>query len=883
VAKQMFVARQAQLVELHTFLKRALESMGQVAFVVGEAGSGKTALVTEFASQTAATHDDLVVVMGNCNAQTGIGDPYLPFREILAQLTGDVEGKLAQGALTTEIARRLRVLARWSGNALVELGPDLINILVPGTVLIAKTGRYVLGQAGWLDKLKQLGERKSAGADGSTLDQSHIFEQTTHVLKAVAEKSPLVLVLDDLQWADSASISLLFHLGRRIGESRILVLGAFRPEEVKLGRAGERHPLDKVLTEFKRYYGDVYVDLDQAEKDEAQRFVNDLLDLEPNRLGEEFRQAMVRHTGGHPLFAVELLRAMQEQGDLEKDNEDCWVERARLDWEALPPRVEGVIEERISRLEAGLREILIVGSVEGVEFTAEVIARVRSVDERRLVHSLSNVLDKQHNLVISQGIQRFGFQPLSFYRFRHSLFQKYLYNCLDAVEKNYLHEDVGKALEALYGEQVDEIAVQLAWHFQEANITEKAITYLGQAGEQASQRFANQEAIDHFRRALKLLEKRPPDASRQRTACELSEKLGDKMMLTGQIQEAKTAYEGALRCVPQENLIWKSRLQRKIGKNLERQRYYHKEALRAYDLAETTLKQEPAEPAADWWQEWIAIQVDRIWTLYWAKGPWREMLGLVEKTWSAVQQYGTPAQRSSFYECLVLVENRRYNYVVPEQTVTYAKTSLAASREAGDLGQEARSQFLLGFCHLWRNDLDEAGEAIQSALTLAERIGNVDVQLLCLAYLPVVYRKRGQVEETRRLLTRSLAAARERESIEYEGIARANLAWVALHRGNLTDSRLNAKTALKLWQPPVKVPYKSLALWPLISVGLARNRPNEAIDYARALFEPDQQPVPDELAAVVQKAITAWEKGESEIAGQYLERATQLARELAYL
>jgi tetratricopeptide (TPR) repeat protein len=879
----MFVARKAQLVELDKFLKRSLESRGQVAFVVGESGSGKTALVTEFARRAATAHDDLVVAIGNCNAQTGIGDPYLPFREILAQLSGDVEGKLAQGAFTTENARRLRVLARWSGNALVELGPDLINILVPGTVLIAKTGRYVLGQAGWLDKIKHLGERQSAGAGSSALGQSHIFEQTTHVLKALAEKSPLVLVLDDLQWADRASISLLFHLGRRIEESRILVLGAFRPEEVKLGRAGERHPLDKVLAEFKRYYGDVSVDLDQAEKQEAQQFVDDLLDLEPNHLGEGFRQALVRHTGGNPLFAVELLRDMQEQRDLEKDHAGCWVAKSQLDWETLPPRVEGVIEERIGRLDAELREILTVGSVEGVVFTAEVIARLRSVDERRLVHSLSNVLDKQHNLVISQGIRRFGLQPLSFYRFRHNLFQKYLYNCLDAVEKTYLHEDVGQALEALYGEQVDEIAVLLAWHFQEAGITEKAIRYLSQAGEQASQRYANQEAIDHFRRALELLEQFPLDASGQKTACELNEKLGDKLMLIGQIQAAKAAFEDALQCVPKENLIWKSRLQRKIGKSWERQRYYHKEALQVYDLAEATLMQEPAEPAVDWWQEWIAIQVDRIWTLYWAKGPWREMLERVEKTRSAVQQYGTPVQRSSFYECLVLVENRRYRYVVPEQTVSYAKTSLAASRESGDLGQEARSQFLLGFCQLWRNDLDEAGEAIQSALTLAERIGNVDVQLLCLAYLPVVFRKRSQVEETHQLLTRSLAAARERGSIEYEGIARANLAWVALRRGNLSDARLNGKAALKLWQPPVILPFKSLALWPLISVGLARNRVHEAIDYARALFETDQQPVPDVLAEAVQRAIMAWEKDESESASQFLDRATQLAQELAFL
>jgi tetratricopeptide (TPR) repeat protein len=259
------------------------------------------------------------------------------------------------------------------------------------------------------------------------------------------------------------------------------------------------------------------------------------------------------------------------------------------------------------------------------------------------------------------------------------------------------------------------------------------------------------------------------------------------------------------------------------------------------------------------------------------------MLGLAEKTRLAVQQYGTPAQRGSFYECLVLVDNRRYRYVVPEETVTYAQTSLAASQESDDLSQVARSHFLLGFCHLWRSELDKARDAIQSALTLAERIGDVDVQLLCLTFLPVVFRKSGQVEDARRLLSRSLAVARERESLEYEGMARANLAWVALREGNLAEAQLNGQAALELWRPPVKMPFMSLALWPLIRVRLACNQVSEAIEHARALLEPEQQPLPDALAAVVERAVTTWEKSESEIARTHLERAIELAQELGYL
>lgn len=521
-----FVARDAELGQLHGFLDRALSAQGQVAYVMGEAGSGKTALVTEFARRAEEAHRDLVVAIGNCNAQTGIGDPYLPFREILGQLTGDVDAKLAQGAITAENARRLRGLVRWSCDALMEFGPDLINILVPGTALIAKAGKFVVEQAGWTDKFKRFVEGKAAGPEGSGLDQSHIFEQTTNVLKALAVKGPLVLVLDDLQWADLASTSLFFHLGRRIGESRILLLGAYRGEEVKLGRGGERHPLEKVLAECKRYFGDVWVDLDQVEREEARQFVDALLDLEPNRLGPSFRQALVWHTGGHALFAVELLRDMQEQGQLERDAKGRWVEGASLDWDVLPPRVEGVIEERIGRLETELQETLTVGSVEGEEFTAEVVARVRAVDERGLVHSLSNALDRQHRLVVSQGMRRLGRQPLSSYRFRHNLFQKYLYDSLGVAQKTYLHQDVGNVLEVLYGDQADEIALQLSRHFQEAGLNEKAIHYLRLAAEQAMRVSANTEAIGHLTQALALVRILPATAGRDRLELPLQMDLG---------------------------------------------------------------------------------------------------------------------------------------------------------------------------------------------------------------------------------------------------------------------------------------------------------------------------------------------------------------------
>ncbi len=525
----VFVARERELAQLGGFLDLALAGQGRVVFVTGEAGSGKTALTQQFAQRAQEVHADLVVANGNCNAYTGIGDPYLPFREILELLTGDVEAKWAAGAITREHARRLWNTLPLAVQALVDAGPDLIDTFVPRAALLERAMTCAPGRVDWLTRLDELVERKPTSAGVPSPQQSDLFEQYTKVLQALAQRGPLLLVVDDLQWADLGSISLLFHLGRQLAGSRILIVGAYRPEEVALGRldpsvlrlaqgaagAGqrERHPLEPVVNEFQRDFGDIMVNLGQAE---SRDFIEAFLDSEPNRLGLPFREMLYRQTRGHPLFTIELLRGMQERGDLVQDPEGGWVEGPALDWETLPTRVEAVIAERIGRLAEPLRAALRVASVEGEVFTAEVVARVRAADEREVVGRLSGELDRRHRLVRAQGILRMDGQRLSHYRFRHILFQRYLYNSLDEVERAHLHEQVGTALEGLYGsqEEVTAIAVELARHFQEARMTEKAIDYLRQAGDRAMLLSASAEAIAHFTRGLALLKTLPDTAQR---------------------------------------------------------------------------------------------------------------------------------------------------------------------------------------------------------------------------------------------------------------------------------------------------------------------------------------------------------------------------------
>jgi predicted ATPase/DNA-binding SARP family transcriptional activator len=509
--RPVFVAREHELAQLDAFFDLALTGRGQVIFVIGEAGRGKTVLVQEFTRRVQVRQTDLIVAGGNCNAYTGVGDPYLPFREILGLLTGEVEARWAAGAISRPHAQRLWAFTPHAIQELVKSGPDLIDTFIPGPALVTRAVMATPNNTGWLTSLEELIARNAAGQAPASVQQSDLFEQYAKVIQTLAGRQPLLLVLDDLQWADRGSINLLFHLGRRLQASRVLIIGIYRPAEVALGREGQRHPLEPLVHEFQRQFGDILVDLSQAE---SQQFVNAFLDVEPNRLGPGFREVLYQHTRGHALFTVEMVRGLQERGDLVRDEQGRWGEGLALNWRILPARVEGVIGERMGRLPTRLQEVMKVASVEGEIFTAEVVARVQTVDERLMVRSLSGELDKQHRLVRGQGSQRIGAQRLSQYRFRHILFQRYLYNSLDEAERVYLHESVGNELERLYGEQTEEIAVELARHFEAAGLVAKAVDYLYQAGSKAVRLSAHEEALGHFNRGLALLETQPETSER---------------------------------------------------------------------------------------------------------------------------------------------------------------------------------------------------------------------------------------------------------------------------------------------------------------------------------------------------------------------------------
>jgi adenylate cyclase len=715
-----FVDRERELAQLDGYLQQALAGQGRVVLVSGEAGTGKTTLVGEFARRAQARHTELVVAGGNCDAYTGSGDPYLPFREILAQLTGDVESRWAAGALSAEGARRLWRLMPLAIQSLLELGPGLIDALLAASSLARRVAVAAPGGAGWRTRLESILANSKPDRGQSSLRPADLHVQVAALLSALAREHPLLLVLDDLQWADADSIDLLLHIGRRLAGSRILLAGIYRPSEVALGRDAGRHPLASLIHEFQRQFGALEVDLPQAG---GRQFVDAFLDSEPNRLGAAFRQALYARTRGHALCTVEMLRDMQERGDLVRDEAGRWVEGPAVDWHSLPVRVEGAIGERLDRLPSTLRETLQVASIEGETFTAEVVAQVRGVAASEMVAQLSGELDRRHRLVVSEGSQPMspGGGRASRYRFRHIMFQAYAYGGLDKAERAYLHEAVGNALEHLYAGQAEAIAVHLARHYHAAARMDKAADYALLAGDRARGLYAYAEAREHYDRALEALaqlsdtegnRRRRVDALIARAICSAGADPWERDL--GRLSEAERLAQALPgpdggpagdRARLARIHLWMGRTYYLRGRYRECVSYYQRALAAARELSDAEL---------------IGLSSSALGHAFGSRGHFGEAEALFRQVMDLLEEAGDRGEwaRARMLHGSVLVHLGDYAAGIAGIQRAYAQL-----REMNALSEMSFNRLLLSLSYRAGGDLPRAIEAARHGLAMAEQTG----------------------------------------------------------------------------------------------------------------------------------------------------------------
>lgn len=497
------VERGHEMDRLHSHLAAACSGRGRTVFVSGEAGQGKTALLTAFADLAQQAVPDLVVARGAGTAIGGYGDPHRLIRDAFQMLIADPLAPLQADLLTPRQARRLWEFAPTVAKTLDQVGRHLI-----GTVVAPETVRERLGLAG------------APGGPGPS-SRDNLIDEVTNVLRILSDRRPLLLLFDDVQWADAASADLLFHLARRITDSRVLVVCAFRNSEVTGSPQSAGASVRKILLEVSGRLDDPHIDLEQTDEDAGRQLCSALLDLEVPGLSPSVHDEFYARTRGHPLFVRELVRDLITRGELAQRPDGSWNVNADLDWDHVPARVAAVIEQRLDRLGPDERAVLDAAAVHGEHFVAEVAASAAGIDDQTAQKVLADRLDRVHHLVHEAGEIRIADRTVTRYRFGHELFQRFVYSRLPSGPRRDTHRRLADVLQDLYAIDPDQAVSQLAYHYSEAGAGRHATPYLIKVGDRARMVHAHTEAVAAYSRAAEWLRELGDDAQLARTMMKL--------------------------------------------------------------------------------------------------------------------------------------------------------------------------------------------------------------------------------------------------------------------------------------------------------------------------------------------------------------------------
>ena len=461
--------------ELRDVLRRlGTAPAARFVLVAGEAGMGKTRLLAEIASQARAM-GAITLAAGSYEQEGRL--PYGPIHDALL----DYVRAQPEEVLQVQLDNLLPELSRVVPELRVRL-PDIPD--------------------GW-----------SGDVESRRL---HFFTALSQALERICRDRPLVLLLDDLQWTDDATLQLLHFLPRQIGATHLLIVGAYRPEDVPADSA-----LSQLITAWQQS-GNL-IPLAPLEQSSLALLIADRLGGPPT---PHLVHQLQGRSAGNPLFVVQLLSLLQQEGLLH-DRDGAWELPATATLEKLPPEIHQVISRRLRRLDAPARELLTQAAVLGREFSYAALEALWEGPAATIFPSLDAAQDL-HLLVETEA----G------YAFLHPLLWEALYGQVSSHRRPGLHERAGFALEAVYGEEAPQHAAELARHFTlaGAGCAPRSCRYLTLAGENAARLYANEEALALYRRALEL-------AATTREAAELRENIGPILATLGRYDEAVMALE----------------------------------------------------------------------------------------------------------------------------------------------------------------------------------------------------------------------------------------------------------------------------------------------------------------------------------------------------
>jgi predicted ATPase len=461
------VGREQEFAELNHLLDNAVAGSGCTVFISGEASSGKTRLTREFLD--VAKEKGIQALSGWCLSNAAV--PYFPFLEAFESRSSNQENT---GANFQELALK--------------------------TLFNSSEETYGPSTQTWRD-LK--------------------FAAVTKEVLFMSTDKPLILFIDDLHWADSGSLALLHYIARVVTSERILVLATFRSEQLNLAKDGFVNPLTDTLRLMQREDLFQEIKLTNLNSSNVGLIAESILG---SKVHQEFVDKLAVECQGNPLFVIETLKMLLENGSLLQEANQ-W--QLSVDKVSIPIKVKDVILRRLSLLSAGQRRTLDVASVIGDKFDVQLLSSVLNSDSLEVLETL-NAIALSKSLVNVEG---------DYFKFDHSKTREVLYDeILTPLKKGY-HQRVAERIENLNKNTELMPVVDLAYHYKQGGNKQKAIQYSLAAGKDALARFSNAEAINDFTFVLQNLQ---DDSFGKADALE---GLGDAYQASMKFKEAAKSFE----------------------------------------------------------------------------------------------------------------------------------------------------------------------------------------------------------------------------------------------------------------------------------------------------------------------------------------------------
>ena len=451
-----FVGRRKEIETLREAFESARSGSGQVIGIVGEAGVGKSRLLLEL--RGALPEGEYTFLEGQC-LHYGGSMPYLPVLDALKQYF-DMEEEDREAIIKKKLRERLKELDGEAG----VVPPALHEVLS----LKVEDVKYL--------KLSPQQRRELT------------FEAIRDLLVRESQRRPLILAFEDLHWIDKSSEEFIDYLIGFLPTAEILLILLYRPEYIH--RWGN-----------KSYYGKI--GLDQLSAQTSAELVQAI--LEEGEVAPEIAGLVLGRAGGNPLFVEELTHSLVENGSIQKKNNQFVLARKAHEIQ-VPDTIHGIIAARMDRIEENLKRIMQVASVIGREFAYRILQAITGMSE-----------DLKASMLNLQGLE-FIYEKQLFpeleYVFKHALTQEVAYNSLLVKRRKEIHEKIGRTIEELYAERLEEYYEVLAYHFARSDDAAKAVEYLDLANQKAAKAWAMEDAKAYFDQAMKLLDTLPETQER---------------------------------------------------------------------------------------------------------------------------------------------------------------------------------------------------------------------------------------------------------------------------------------------------------------------------------------------------------------------------------